>query len=76
MEKDNVKQPSHYTFGGIECIDALKASMSKEAFCGFCKGNVLKYIWRYERKNKNKVIDLLKARQYLDWLIAEMEATK
>lgn len=69
MEKDNVKQPSHYTFGSVQCIDALRASMSKEAFCGFCKGNVLKYLWRYE--HKNKVEDLNKALQYLQWLIEE-----
>lgn len=68
-DNDAIKQPNHYTFGGVECIDALRASMSKEAFCGFCKGNVLKYLWRYE--HKNKVEDLRKAMQYLTWLIEE-----
>lgn len=75
MGKDSVNQPKHYTFGGVECIDAIRASMSSEAFKGFCKGNVLKYLWRYERKNKNKVEDLKKARIYLDWLIEEAEKT-
>lgn len=69
-DSDHVKQPNHYTFGGVECIDAIRASMSKEAFCGFCKGNILKYIWRYEHKNGAE--DLAKAMQYLTWLIEEV----
>lgn len=64
----DVSRPKHYTSGGIECIDAIKSSMSKEAFNGFLKGNVLKYVWRYEKKAKPKE-DLEKAKVYLDWLI-------
>ena len=57
---DMVNQPGHYTKdGGIECIEAIKASMSSAAFNGYLKGNVMKYIWRYE--NKNKLEDLQKA---------------
>ena len=37
---DNVNHPAHYTQGGIECIDALKASMSRDEYRGFLKGNV------------------------------------
>ena len=43
---DNVHHPSHYTQGGIECIKAIEASMDSEGFQDYCKGNVLKYIWR------------------------------
>lgn len=64
---DNVNHPDHYNAGGIECIDALEASMSKIRFCGFLKGNIEKYLWRYE--NKNGLEDLMKARFYLDKLI-------
>lgn len=60
---DNVNHPSHYTTGGIECIDAMKASMTSEAFLGYLKGNIQKYLWRYEKK----------ARWYLDRLIAQVE---
>ena len=67
-EKDMVKQPEHYTKGNIECIDAMKASMSKEAFSGYCKGIVFKYIWRFETKGEGTQ-DLEKAKVYLDWLI-------
>ena len=69
---DNVNHPSHYTTGGIECIDAMKASMTSEAFLGYLKGNIQKYLWRYEKKLA-PAEDLKKARWYLDRLIAEVE---
>lgn len=72
MVTDNVNNPKHYTDGSIECIDAIKASMSSEAFKGFLKGNVMKYMWRYEKKVNPKE-DLEKARWYLDKLIGEVE---
>ena len=69
MNEDKVNHPSHYTSGGIECIDAIRESMTKEAFCGYLKGNCLKYLWRYEKKNQ--IEDLEKASVYLKWLIDE-----
>lgn len=70
---DLVSAPPHYNNGDIECIDAIKASMSVEAFKGYCKGNCQKYIWRMSYKGK-PVEDLRKARWYLDRLIdAEVE---
>jgi hypothetical protein len=66
--KDNVKEPSHYK-GEIECIAAIKASMSQQQFKGYLKGNVMKYLWRYDRKNGLE--DLQKADVYLQWLIKE-----
>ena len=71
-EHDPVNRPSHYTAGGIECIDAIKSSMSTEAFLGFLKGNVQKYMWRYEKKVA-PVEDLKKAQWYLSKLIEEQE---
>lgn len=68
---DAVNHPLHYTKGNVECIDAIRASMTPRAFAGYCKGNVMKYIFRYEEKGG--VEDLGKARVYLDWLI-ETEA--
>lgn len=62
-----VHHPAHYCRGGIECIDAIRASMSKEAFAGYCKGNAIKYLWRYEAKGG--VESLRKAQVYLGWLI-------
>lgn len=63
---DNVKHPSHYTNGGIECIDAIRASLGLSEFADYCKGNVIKYLWRY--RLKNGVEDLEKAAVYLKWM--------
>lgn len=69
---DPVNNPSHYASGGVECIEAIKASMSPEAFLGYLKGNVQKYILRYEKK-ANPVEDLKKAQWYLARLSKEQE---
>ena len=64
---DPVNHPAHYASGGIECIDAIEASMSAEEFQGYCKGNLIKYTWRY--RDKGGLQDLHKANWYLDRLI-------
>ena len=71
---DKVKHPNHYTQGGIECIEAIKASMAIEEYRGYLKGNCMKYIWRYGLKNG--VEDLRKAETYLAWLIDSFEERK
>ena len=75
VDPDNVLHPSHYTQDSdIECIDAIRASMTPESFAGYCKGNCLKYIWRYS--NKNGIEDLEKAKVYLTWLIDTLKGEK
>ena len=69
-EHDAVSHPAHYTSGGIECIDCIKAALG-EYFMGFLVGNVIKYSYRY--RNKNGLEDLKKARWYLDRAIKEIE---
>jgi hypothetical protein len=71
MSFDNVEKPAHYNQSGIECIQAIEASMTSDQFCGYLKGNTQKYIWRYE--NKNKIEDLKKAQWYLNKLIEKYE---
>lgn len=68
---DVVNKPEHYRQGGLECIEAIEASMSREEFQGYLKGNIEKYVWRY--RYKNGVQDLHKARWYLDRLILAVE---
>ena len=63
---DPVNHPEHYQ-GSIGCIDAIEASMNHEEFCGYLKGNIIKYVWRYKRKGL--VTDLLKSEFYLKRLI-------
>lgn len=70
---DQVNHPPHYTQGGIECIDAIQAALTKDEFRGYCKGNALKYVWRERSKGGDQ--DLRKAEWYLKRL-SEAEATK
>ena len=63
----NAINPAHYQKGGVECIEAIEASMTPESFKGFLKGNCIKYLYRYE--SKNGIEDLKKAEWYLLRLI-------
>lgn len=68
---DNVTNPQHYTGGGIETIDFMRAKMTPHEFRGFCIGNIIKYVTR--ARNKNGLEDFKKARRYLDFLIEAEE---
>ena len=67
VKLDNVNHPQHYTQGGIETIDYIKAKLTTEQFKGYLKGNIIKYISRFEYKNS--IEDLQKAKWYLSKLI-------
>lgn len=69
---DNVNKPSHYNAGSVETIDAIKSALG-DAFLDYCRGNVLKYVWRCRHKG-NMIEDLRKATKYLEWAIAEAES--
>lgn len=69
-EQDLVNSPLHYqSSSGIECIEAIKAQMSNEEYRGYLRGNVVKYLWRYQQKGGKQSLE--KARWYLDKLIGE-----
>ena len=67
MEKEQVNSPDHYTAGGLEVIEILRAKLTAEEFAGFCKGNALKYIFRAGLKGSKKT-DFEKAIYYLNEL--------
>lgn len=72
LKNDNVNHPKHYqSSGSLECIQVLQEVFSKEEFEGFCKGNVIKYLWRSNQKNGLE--DLKKAQWYLTKLIDTKE---
>lgn len=48
---DAVHRPAHYTDGGIEVIDVLKAKLTSEEFRGYLKGSVIKYATRMGKKD-------------------------
>ena len=60
---DPVENPLHYNRKGVECIQAIEASMSEEEFKGYLKGNAVKYLWRYRYKD-NETQDLAKCIWY------------
>lgn len=70
--EDVVKQPSHYTAGGIETIDYIAAKLGAEALAGYLVGNCLKYLSRAGRKD-DALQDYKKAQVYLGWLIKHIE---
>lgn len=82
---DMVNHPSHYTFGKVECIDALESMAEgysvfdgpKEGSCVLASlaWQVVKYIWRAPLKGKMHE-DLMKAKFYLERLITKVEETE
>lgn len=73
-EDTQKKYPDHYYINGKNTIDIIMDIVNKNAATnkeGIDLFNVLKYLIRY--RNKNKIDDLKKARNYLDWLIEEVE---
>ena len=68
ISKDDVNHPEHYTVGGIETIDILKAKLTAEEFKGFLKGNVIKYLCRANHKGK-ATQDIEKAQWYTNKLV-------
>jgi hypothetical protein len=72
IKSDMVNNPKHYNHSGIECIDAIEASMPTVEFQGYLKGNALKYQWRYRYKS-NPIEDLKKAQWYTAKLIKSLE---
>lgn len=66
---DEVSHPSHYQHpSGIEVIEITKHE-------SFLRGNIIKYVLRAPSKG-TELLDLKKARQYLDWEIERVEGIK
>jgi hypothetical protein len=69
MEKEDDSSPidpKHYSQWKIEPITFIM-----ENDLGFCEGNIIKYIMRWQMKNG--ITDLKKARQYIDFIIKKEE---
>lgn len=64
---DNVNRPAHY-MGEIETIDFIRDKLTPEQFEGYCIGNSIKYLSRYQKKGA-PLEDLQKAQVYLGWAI-------
>ena len=65
---DKVNNPKHYTFGKVECLDAIESALTPEEYRVFLKGQIIKYTWRCDNKCK-AFEDTLKAEFYLRRLL-------
>ena len=70
---DPIDHPPHYTAGEVECIDAIAAALGP-GFAAFCRGNIIKYIWRL--KHKGGLEDARKAAWYCQRLVDVLGAEK
>lgn len=64
VQNDKVNHPAHYTVGGIECIDAMRAAFGDKELQIYCKIAAFKYLWRAE--HKGNLTDISKAHWYLE----------
>ena len=74
IEDTQKKYPNHYYINGKNTIDIIMDIVNNNAKTtqeGIYLFNVLKYLIRY--RNKNKLDDLKKAKNYLEWLTKELE---
>lgn len=65
-DKDYQVGGSHYAIQYIQPWDYMEACMSEEEFKGYLRGNVIKYVSRYDKKGGLQDID--KALHYLEKL--------
>ena len=72
---DMVNSPPHYTYGGIETIDYMKAKATPEEFAGHLRLTALKYLSRVGHKG-DVLEDYKKAQWYLNRLVTELESQK
>jgi hypothetical protein len=71
--EDGINHPKHYTIGGIETIDYMKAKSTPEEFKGHLRLTALKYISRTGYKD-DALKDLKKAQWYFNRLVQECES--
>jgi hypothetical protein len=64
---DPVSSPPHYTVGGYEAIDVIKAKLTPKEYTGYLKGNILKYVMRANYKGHHDQ-DIEKSQWYVNEL--------
>lgn len=74
--ENNVNHPSHYQSDtGLECKAAIRAALGREGYINFCRGNVIKYLWRDKptEDGDNTLEDTKKAEFYIREIIRTLE---
>ena len=69
--KDELEQPTRYNFRGPSCTEIQRIMLMNisDPMIAFWLGNVQKYLYRFQ----GNVGDLKKAKQYLEFVIKELE---
>lgn len=68
MTEDMINSPSHYTAGGIEPIEVLRAKLTPEQYEGYLLGSALVYMLRANFKGQ-MALDFEKAEWYSKRLV-------
>ena len=64
--------PDHYRRGAIEAIDFLQDTFTPQQFEGYLRGNAMKYLIRYDKKNGLE--DVQKAQWYIERLVWHLQS--
>lgn len=69
-----MNEPEYYAVNGLSPNTAFENGLiSKEEFIGFCKGNIIKYVVRCDKKG-DMIGDINKAINYLELLKNEVKS--
>lgn len=75
IEDGTAAGAQHYQVGDKQPIEIMQDVMTPEEFCGYLRGNVIKYSLRMGHKD-SKEIDAKKAAQYSKWLAQALAGKK
>jgi hypothetical protein len=64
--------PQHYKDGRIEAIDAIRSALGHQGFKDYCRGQVIRYLWRIGKKD-DELVEVGKAQCYLRWMKETMD---
>lgn len=75
VEDGTAAGAQHYQVGDKQPIEIMQDVMTPEEFCGYLRGNVIKYSLRMGHKDR-KEIDARKAAQYSKWMAQALTGKK
>ena len=65
---EQIDHPRHYNLGRIEVVDFVE-----DQKLDFFRGSIIKYVVRAGHKTPDALVDLKKAKWYLDYYIKKIE---
>lgn len=71
---DVIHHPDHYTWRGRECVGHLRNWLGYAGYLAYLEGNVLKYLYRWPKKNG--IQDLDKAIEYIELMKRAQEESE